>query len=151
MSKKSRFIEKIIEENHNRQTELWFKTNYISREKLELFHDFIITLTTELEQSYLGVDIIKTEQDKKNHFTWCWNKTIDSFSNERIFFKNTGNHFNYFFIFYKEAFYDLYNNNKKQILLIFFEEIFDFTIRKHPNELIMLGQIYKLLNLAFKK
>jgi hypothetical protein len=151
MSKKSRFIEKVIEENYNRQTDLWFRTNYISREKLELFHDFIITLTTELERTYLGTDIITTDELEKIHFTWCWNKTIDSFSNERIIFKKTGNHFNYFFIFYKEAFFESYKTNKKEILLIFFEEIFDFTVRKHPNELIMLGEIYKLLNLALKK
>lgn len=151
MNKKSKFIEKVLIENYNRQIDVWFKINYISREKLELFHDFIITLITDLEQSYLGVDIITTDELEKNHFIWCWNRTVENFGYENIHFKVYGNHFDYFYTFFKDAFYNSYKTIQKDVLIIFFNEIFDFTTKKDSNELLMLNEIYKLLNLAFKK
>jgi len=91
------------------------------------------------------------EEDQMGHFTWCWNKTIESFNKERIYLKEIGSHKDYFCNFYIEAFYitNLEGNNSK--ILEYLNKLFDFKHKKSRSELDMLTEIYKMLDQNLKK
>jgi hypothetical protein len=151
MENREGYLEFIVSENYKQQIDVWFKAYNISREKTELFYDFVVTLHDLIIETYLGPDVINLEADQKNHFTWCWDKVIDNFSKEKIYFKNRGNVYEYFWNFFLEAFY--YSELDGNIMRIreYFYILFHFEHRKTRSELDMLTEIYKLLDQNLKK
>jgi hypothetical protein len=133
------------------ELDFWFRYNNISREKVTLFHDFIISLDSVIESTYLGSDVMNTESVNKEHFSWCWKKTIDNFSKERIFFKEIGIHFEYLWNFYNEAFYNQKMLNKDVITHEYYYKIFDLNHQKTKTELDILITIYKIFDQNLKK
>jgi hypothetical protein len=151
MENKEGYLEFISSESYKNQLDIWYRAYNISREKTELFRDFVITLYNIIDKTYLGEDVMDLELDQRNHYTWCWDKVIQNFEKERIFFKERGNHYEYFWNFFLEAYY--YNKIDKNIIKIFeyFEKLFDFRHRKTRSELDMLTEIYKLFDQNLKK
>jgi hypothetical protein len=151
MENKEGYLEFIFSESYKNQIDVWYRAYNISREKTELFRDFLISLHELIEKTYLGPDVFEYEEDQKGHFTWCWNKTIDNFSKERIYFKETGSHKDYFSNFYIEAFYltNLEGNNSR--ILEYLNKLFDFKHKKSRSELDMLTEVYKMLDQNLKK
>ena len=86
MDYKEGFLEFVSSDNYKNQIDVWVRAYNISYEKTELFYDFLVSLYDLIESTYLGVDMMVSEIDQKNHFTWCWDKTIESFNKEKIFF-----------------------------------------------------------------
>ena len=95
----------IDNENYGKQTEVWYRAYDISTEKIILFYDFLDSIHTLMDRTYLGVDVMDEELNQKGHFTWCWDKTINNFKKERIVFKERGIHYEYFWTFFMETFY----------------------------------------------
>ena len=151
MENREGYLEFITSENYKHQIDIWYKAYNISREKTQLFYDFISALYELIETTYLGKDVINTEEDQKNHFIWCWDKTIENFNKEKIYFKERGNHFNYFWNFFLEAFYFIQLDNQSLKILEYFYKLFDFKHKKSRSELDMLTEIYKLLEQNLKK
>lgn len=151
MENREGYLEFISSESYKHQLDIWYRAYNISREKTELFRDFIISLHNIVDETFLGEDVIFLKEDQKNHFTWCWNKVVNNFTKEKIFFKENGDHFEYFWNFFLEAYY--YNKIEKNIIKIFeyFDTLFDFKHRKSRSELDMLTEIYKLLDQNLKK
>jgi hypothetical protein len=151
MENKEGYLEFITSENYKQQIDVWFRAYNICREKTELFHDFLVSLHDLITETYLGVDVINTEKDQRSHFTWCWDKVIENFNQEKIFFKERGNAYEYFWNFFLEAFY--YSQLDGNIMRIkeYFYILFDFNHRKTRSELDMLTEIYKLLDQNLKK
>lgn len=151
MENKEGYLEFIFSESYKNQIDVWYRAYNISREKTELFRDFLISLHELIEKTYLGSDVFEYEEDQKGHFSWCWNKTIDNFSKERIYFKETGPHKDYFCNFYIEAFYltNLEGNNSR--ILEYLNKLFDFKHKKSRSELDMLTEVYKMLDQNLKK
>ena len=73
----------------------WYLANNIIPEYTELFRDFCFSFYGLIKITYLGEennDSLETktgmtEQQKKEHFDWCLNKTIESFKKENIDFQ----------------------------------------------------------------
>ncbi len=151
MENKEGYLEFIFSESYKNQIDVWYRAYNISREKTELFHDFLISLHELIESTYLGPDVIETEQDQIGHFNWCWNKIIDNFSKERIFFKETGSHKDYFSNFYIEAFYIPNTHDGNLKILEYLNKLFDFKHKKSRSELDMLTEVYKMLDQNLKK
>ena len=93
------------------EVDLWFKSNNIIPEKLELFSDFAKSLNELIVETYLGesdspneTKVTMSEEDKINHFIWCWNKVVGNFQKENIIFSRKGEHFDYFISFFQEFF-----------------------------------------------
>jgi hypothetical protein len=104
-----------------------------------------------VESTYLGADVLYNETDQRNHFMWCWDKTIENFNKEKIYFKEKGNHYEYFWNFFFEAFY-LVNMDEKPIRIReYFYKLFDFRYRKSRSELDILTEVYKLMEQNLKK
>jgi hypothetical protein len=143
--------EYLTPENHKQQIDIWCRANNISREKLELFHDFLISLYVIINDTYLGVDVMFLENDQRDHFNWCWDKLITDFEKEKIHFKNRGEYYHYFWNFFLEAYYlDIIANSEPRVLS-YFVELFNLKSIKTRSELDLLNEIYKLLNQNLKK
>lgn len=148
---KEGYLEFISSESYKHQIDIWYRAYNISREKTELFYDFINSIFFLIEETYLGEDVMDLELNQKSHFTWCWDKTIENFSKEKIFFKERGIHYEYFWNFFFEAYY--INKQEGGIIRIneYFYKLFDFQHKKTRSELDMLTEIYKLLDQNLKK
>lgn len=95
----------ILENNEYDEQVRWLKKSEIEREKHELFHDFISILLKNVDDTFLGSEYIFDEIDMRRHFKWCWDKTVDGFEKERIFFIK-GDHVNlYFYTLLLNTFY----------------------------------------------
>ena len=151
MEHKEGYLEFITSENYRQQIDVWFRAYNVSYEKTELFYDFVVSLYDLINETYLGPEVTDTETDQKNHFTWCWDKTIENLSHEKIYFKERGTAYNYFWSFFLEAYY--YNQLDGNIMRIkeYFYILFHFEDRKTRSELDMLTEIYKLLDQNLKK
>lgn len=151
MEKREGYLEFIASESYKNQIDIWYKTYNISREKTDLFYDFLQSIYYLIDETYLGSDVLFEESAQKGHFTWCWDKTIENFEKERIFFKNRGSHYDYFWNFFIEAFY--YPQMDGRIIKIseYFVKLFDFKHRKTRSELDILSEVYKLFDQNLKK
>ena len=151
MENEENYLEFVTSENYKHQIDIWYKAYNVSREKIELFHDFLSSLYNSINKTYLGPDVLFSEYDQRGHFTWCWNKVINDFEKERIFFQKTGKHYEYFWSFFLEAFY-LTNIDGQNIKITdYFDMLFNFKYRKSRSELDILIELYKLLNEGLKK
>ena len=139
--------------------EIWFNMNNMIPEKRELFSDFTFSLYFLIRDTYLGDEFTETQEtkvllsdsEKKEHFEWCWNKTIENFAKENIHFNNRGEHKEYFEQFFHDLFY---NAEKKELALNiskFFSEVFDEKKSFTKSDLDMMTDIYKRLNKNLKQ
>lgn len=151
MENKEGYLEFIFSENYKHQIDVWYRAYNITHEKTTLFYDFLISLCDIVDNTHLGIDVIKTEEEELGHFTWCWEKTIDNFSKERIYFKDNGRHKDYFYNFYKETYYIPKILNEHIKIKEYFNKLFDFKHKKSRSELDMLTEVYKLLEQNLKK
>lgn len=140
------------------EVDLWFKSNNIIPEKLELFSDFAQSLNELIVETYLGesdspneTKVTMSEEDKINHFVWCWNKVIDNFAKENIDFNKKGEHFDYFISFFQEIFYKQENKKVRDSVAGFFDELFDLKKPFTKSDLDMISSVYKSLEKNMSK
>lgn len=134
------------------EVDLWFRSNNIIPEKLELFSDFCQSLNLLIIETYLGesdspseTKVSMSDEDKIGHFVWCWNKVIDNFSKENIKFNKKGEHFDYFVSFFEEIFYKQESKKVRNSVTFFFEELFDLKKPFTKSDLDMINTVYKSL------
>tara|TARA_B110000977_G_scaffold177882_1_gene234889 strand:- start:14787 stop:15266 length:480 start_codon:yes stop_codon:yes gene_type:complete len=125
---------------------LWVKTQNISVSKVSLFGDYLTSLYNLINDTYLGLDVIKTDKEITGHFNWCWEKTVGNFKKENINFNTKGTHYDYFFHFFYESFYLKKNDEHLEKLKNFINILFILHTQKTKSELDMLYEIYILLN-----
>lgn len=144
-------LEYISSENYRNQIDIWCRAYNISREKSELFHDFLMSLYDLIEDTFLGTDVLNLEEDQFGHFSWCWNRTIENFEKEKIYFKEKGLHFEYLWNLYVEAYYNTKINNNTSRINEFFNMLFSFKHLKTRTEFDMFVEVYKILEQSLKK
>lgn len=144
-------LEYISSENYRNQIDIWCRAYNISREKSELFHDFLMSLYDLIEDTFLGTDVLNLEEDQFGHFSWCWNRTIENFEKEKIYFKEKGLHFEYLWNLYIEAYYNTKMNNNTSRINEFFNTLFSFKNLKTRTEFDMFVEVYKILEQSLKK
>lgn len=135
----------IHNENYGQQTEVWYRAYDISTEKIILFYDFLDSIHTLMDSTYLGSDVMDDEINQKGHFTWCWDKTINNFKKERINFKERGIHYEYFWTFFMETFYHTQMDGEDTKLKEYLFKLFNYKHKKTRPELGVLTEIYKIL------
>lgn len=139
-----------IDENYRNQLEVWLRAHNISYQKLELFYDYLKSLNNLIDTTFLGHDSYYNESEIKSHFNWCWDKNNENFSKERIYFKQHGNHHEYFWVFFYEAYYVPLSENNKPRIIEYFKKLFDLKYVKNRSEIDLLNEIYKILNQHLK-
>lgn len=134
------------------QVDIWFKINNIIPEKMELYYDFCHSLYLLIIQTYLGdqegieTKVIMDEDDNEKHFLWCWKKNIENFKKENINFEMDGDHFDYFYSFFKEIFYNQSEPKIKKSIDIFFNDLFSRDKPFTQVDLDLVYNIYKSLD-----
>jgi hypothetical protein len=131
----------------------WYLANNITPELTELFRDFCFSFLQLLKETYLGDDfsdnketrVGMTIEQKKDHFRWCWNKTIENFQKENIDFKFNNNDSEFFESFFFEIFYDQPDKEIKDNINKFFKELFDIRSKKTKSDIEIFTDIYKVL------
>jgi hypothetical protein len=153
MENKDTYLKSILNsDNLTAQSEVWYKAYGIVFERVELYYDFLNSLHILIDDTYLGSDVLINEEDQKNHFTWCWEKTIDNLSKERIYLKKRGYHYEYFWEFFLESYYYPQMDESEVKIGEYIYKLFDYNHSKTRSELGVLTEIYKLLdkNLTLK-
>lgn len=134
------------------EVDIWFSVNNIIPERLELYSDFCFSLFNTINDTYLGDDevsptkIMLNEKDKLDHFNWCWNKVVDNFQKESLFFNKEGEHYDYFSSFYRDAYYLQKEKKVKDSIEVFLNELFNNRGTVTKSDLDMVTEIYKLLD-----
>lgn len=115
-------------------------------ERVDLFRDFAMSLTKIIASTYLGDDYTPPSQ-QLSHFQWCWNKVVEDFKKEHIYFQPKGVHFRYFCKYFNEMYYDK-TDKESQIALItqFWLVTFSYLTPKRHIDLNVFMGLYKLLN-----
>jgi len=132
---------------------LLYKANNVKYDKCELYYDVIKTLNLLVVDTYLGDDVIKSEEDQKKHFLWCFTKTIYNFKEEGIVFDDLMDLKTYFYNFYNELFY---LSEDKENIIIKLNNLpnlsFDYNRVKTRSDMDLLIELYKLFekSLNFK-
>ena len=124
--------------------------NKINTDRVDLYHDFIISLVYIIDETYLGDDFIKSEDDVKSHFRWCWLKNIDNFKKENILFGESGSHYHYYFDYFYQIYYksDKHNNLIDDII-DFWDSIFGLNKVKTMSQYDIFIEIYEICNKYF--
>ncbi len=129
---------------------VWFNIHNMHYEKIELFGDIFKSLYHIINDTYLGNNDVETkielsDNDKKNHFDWCWDKLIDNFKKENINIKKYGEHKDYLKSFYLETFYSPDHKYKENIPK-FLYDVFDVNIPFSKSDLEIITELYKLFD-----
>lgn len=137
-------------ESYKDQIDTWYKSNDIVREKAELYHDFLSSLLTLINKTNLGFDVISTEEDIFNHFTWCFNRVVSNFEQERIYFTSKGI-FEYLWVFFYNTYYSHHKEEKIEPISEYFDILFNFNKVKTASELESFTELYKMFDKNLKK
>jgi hypothetical protein len=127
----------------------FYVNNGIVFERVDLYRDFVISLAKIVSSTYLGDDITPPDQQAK-HFDWCWNKNIQNFKEEHIYFKLKGSHYKYFKKYFTETFY--VKDNKElsmQLIVKFWNTIMSYMGTRRQIDLQVFVGMYKMLDENF--
>jgi hypothetical protein len=136
----------------------WYLANNITIEHTELFRDFCLSFLRLIKETYLGENsdsknetrVGMTTQQKKEHFHWCWNKTIQNFERESIIFKFDDTDAFFFESFFFDVFYNQPDEDVKEQTEKFFEQIFNRKTKKSKSDVEIFTDIYKVLERSLK-
>lgn len=125
---------------------LIYRINNVIPERSVLYLDFTHSLFDLVTSTYLGDDVMDGNSTKQ-HFDWCWKKTVDSFKKEKIYFESI-ELYSYFFTLFLESFYSENDKSEKNVnkLLEFWEDIFVYSTSKTLSELEAFIDLYKIFD-----
>ena len=140
------FIEYISKPMNKEDISLMYKINNITPERGLLYLDFTHTIYDTVVSTYLGDDVMDGKSVKE-HFDWCWGKTITSFKKEEIYIEST-ELYTYFFTLFLESFYSENDKSEANVgkLLDFWIDVFDYSNIKTRSELEAFIDLYKLFD-----
>jgi len=129
---------------------VWFNVHNMNYEKIELFGDIFKSLNQIIVDTYMGetegeTKITLTQEDKENHFEWCWNALIKSFKKENVEIKLHGDHKEYFKQFFLDSFYNQSQENVRISIPEFLNDVFDVEKPFSKSDLDILTELYKLI------
>ena len=150
-----RFFEWLTKPMSKEDVYSWYLANNILPELTELFRDFCVSFLYLLKDTYLGDEsgdtkVGMTEKQKKEHFIWCWKKTIENFKKENIHFIFSDEDYVFFEGFFFEMFYNQNDVKIKNAIDNFFIKIFDYQEIKTKSDIEIFTDIYKLLERSLK-
>ena len=147
------FLNYITKNLDPEQVDIWFRVNNIIPEKMELYYDLSYGLYLLIKSTYLGSDgesvetkVQMSKEDNRNHFDWCWNKTIENFKKENIFFEEQGEHYNYFISLFDEIYYGQTKEEIRNSIDVFFNDLFRRDKPFTQVDLDLIYNIYKTLD-----
>lgn len=136
----------------NDEVIIWFNVHNMNFEKIELYGDIFKSLNNVIVDTYMGdngesieTKITLSQEDKNNHFEWCWDKVVSNFKKENILIKQRGDHKDYFKSFFMDTFYNHPDKSVKDSIPNFIFEVFDIGKPFSKSDLDILTELYKML------
>lgn len=125
---------------------LLYRINNVTPERSLLYLDFSHSLFDTVISTYMGDELMDAKKIKE-HFDWCWKKTIDSFQKEKIHISST-ELYSYFFTLFLESFYSELDKSEKNInkILEFWQDIFKYSTDKTLSEVEAFIDLYKIFD-----
>lgn len=152
-----RFFDWLAKPMNQEDITAWYLANNIIPELTELFRDFCLSFLNLVKDTYLGDDFEETatkvgmtEKQKKEHLTWCLNKTISNFQKENINFILNKEDLNFFEGFFFEICYVQNDKDFKTAIDTFFVSLFDRNEKKTKSDIEIFTELYKLLERSVK-
>ena len=154
-SNMGRFFDWLAKPMSQEDITAWYLANNITIELTELFRDFCMSFLSLLNETYLGDDLGETKvgmtnNQKREHFNWCWNTTLSNFKKENIDFKFNDDDYVFFNEFFFDIFYGQQDQKIKSNINVFFEQIFDIKYKKTKSDIEIFTDIYKALERSLK-
>lgn len=130
---------------------LIYDSKGISRERSELYHDYVKSLMMLIFDTYMGDDIMNNN-DRINHFVWCWNRNRDNFISEGIHI-DCPKLKDKFLIFALEAYYPVTSKTRdgEARLLGLLQHVFGYDTLKSRADVDDFLNYYQLFENALKK
>lgn len=133
------------------EVEVWFQVHNMIPEKVALFGDIFLSLSTTIHNTWLGDDLGETKipitkEDTENHFFWCWKQTLKNFELENIKIESEGEHKDYLKTFFEDSFYNQEEYNIREAIPKFIDELFNLEKPFAKSDLDILTEAYKVLN-----
>lgn len=134
----------------NDEVLVWFNVHNMNYEKIELFGDIFKSLNQTIVDTYMGesegeTKISLTQEDKENHFEWCWGTVVKNFKKEEVHIKLDGDHKEYFKQFFIDSFYNQSQENVRISIPEFLNDVFDVQKPFSKSDLDILTELYKLI------
>lgn len=125
------------------------KERNIIRERVQIFRDFVNTLSFYIYETYLGRNYIKTQDDELGHFTWVFRKTCDVFAEEDMNFYDNNDIFDIYYQYFRSEFYE--NDDKRSLEKMYehWNHFFDLERKPKSSEMESLIKLYKSFNVSF--
>lgn len=121
----------------------------IDSELSVLYRDIILTLNNLIFRTFPGDDVMEKE-DYRNHFNFCWNKTLDTFKAEDIEIKSNDLLFLYFYDFYTDIFYSLDDKSSHKVIDANMNKLWSYMFnthtRKSQSDLDVFLELYELFD-----
>jgi len=86
-----------------------------------------------------------SDDDKINHFDWCWKTLLDNFAKENIRIKHGGRHKDYFQEFFRDTFYSQVDTKVRSTIPQFLSDLFTMTKPFTKSDLDIITELYKCL------
>ncbi|HPC09501.1 MAG TPA: hypothetical protein PLN85_00305 [archaeon] len=121
----------------------------IIRQRNELYRDFSINLLSHIIYYYLDKDTLSNDNDIKNHYNWCFNKTCENFKKEEIDFTKNNKLKEYFYKYYYHRYYknnEIENNEH----FLFWKNVFNLDNQNDKNSMKLLMEIYSIFDEYFQ-
>tara|TARA_B100000683_G_scaffold179883_1_gene173346 strand:- start:899 stop:1369 length:471 start_codon:yes stop_codon:yes gene_type:complete len=125
------------------------KDNNIIFERIDLYISFIRSLYCKIVETYLGDDVINSEDTKTGHFDWCWNNTIKDFREEGIDFSTNSDLYDWFKTYFMVSFYLEDKKELEGVILESFEDAFHFGGEKSQSDMDLLIELYEIFDKSF--
>ena len=125
------------------------KDNYIIFERIDLYISFIRSLYSKIIDTYLGDDVINTDDTKEGHFDWCWNSTIKDFRGEGFDFSTNTDLYDWFKTYFMVSYYLEDKKEAEEVILNSFEDAFNFTGDKSQSDMDLLIELYEIFDKSF--
>lgn len=131
-----------------------YSANNIRHVKCQLFSDYTQSLLILVFDTYMGDDLTN-EEERIDHFNWCWKKNNENFKDENIVFHDNDEAYDYFLEFMTDAFYlvrdkDSRPRMRKTILNIWLS-LFTYNKTKTRSDVDNFLEIYGILDKSLKK
>ena len=126
-----------------------YSANNVRYERCQLYSDFIQSLVAKILDTYMGDAFTKKEQ-RPEHFKWCWDRNIEDFAKEGIFFNDSRELYGYFKQFMLDSFY--YSTDKadvdvvKENLTKLWKYILSYTTNKTRSDVDTFLEVYKIFD-----
>jgi hypothetical protein len=132
-----------MKQNDNNQVTTKFK---IIKDRIEIYKDFTFNLLHYIYDYYLDIETLSLDQDIKNHFLFCYNKTCNDFLKEEIDFSENKELIEYFYVYYYHHFYKVNKEIKIDFFVNFWNSIFNVDNPRNKNLLNVMVELYQVFD-----